>query len=126
MYGAKMRELRTAQKLGLRELAKRTLIDYTTLSRIENDLKAVTLSQAVVIAKALGCRVEDMLQEEGSMKIDGITTIDSEIFFGECCIQEVPEEIKKLFPEQNLIKVSEKGKSYILNSDYIVLLFTSL
>ncbi|MFR7352616.1 helix-turn-helix domain-containing protein, partial [Streptococcus pneumoniae] len=61
MYGAKMRELRTAQKLGLRELAKRTLIDYTTLSRIENDLKAVTLSQAVVIAKALGCRVEDML-----------------------------------------------------------------
>ncbi|WP_243633918.1 helix-turn-helix domain-containing protein [Streptococcus pseudopneumoniae] len=42
-------------------LAKRTLIDYTTLSRIENDLKAVTLSQAVVIAKALGCRVEDML-----------------------------------------------------------------
>ncbi|WP_173275391.1 hypothetical protein [Streptococcus sp. 68] len=60
------------------------------------------------------------------MKIDGITTIDSEIFFGECCIQEVPEEIKKLFPEQNLIKVSEKGKSYILNSDYIVLLFTSL
>lgn len=60
------------------------------------------------------------------MKIDGITTIDSEIFFGECYIQEVPEEIKKLFPEQNLIKVSEKGKSYILNSDYIVLLFTSL
>lgn len=56
-----MRELRTAQKLGLRELAKRTLIDYTTLSRIENDLKAVTLPQAVVIAKALGCRVEDML-----------------------------------------------------------------
>ena len=61
MYGAKMRELRTAQKLGLRELAKRTLIDYTTLSRIENGLKAVTLPQAVVIAKALGCRVEDML-----------------------------------------------------------------
>ena len=56
-----MRELRDAQKLGLRELAKRTLIDYTTLSRTENDLKAVTLSQAVVIAKALGCRVEDML-----------------------------------------------------------------
>lgn len=76
MYGAKMRELRTAQKLGLRELAKRTLIDYTTLSRIENDLKAVTLSQAVVIAKALGCRVEDILQEgkmdELKIREDGI------------------------------------------------------
>lgn len=60
------------------------------------------------------------------MKLGGITTIDSEISFGECDIQEVSEEIKKLFPDQNLIKISEKGKSYILNTDYIVLLFTSL
>ena len=60
------------------------------------------------------------------MKVKGIATIDSEIHFGECDIQEVPEGIKKLFPGQNLIKVSEKGKSYILNTDYIVLLFTSL
>ena len=48
------------------------------------------------------------------MKIGGITTIDSEISFGECDIQEVPEEIKKLFPDQNLIKVSEKGKRYLI------------
>lgn len=60
------------------------------------------------------------------MRIGGITTIDSEITFGECEIQEVPEEIKKLFPNQNLVKVTEKGKSYILNTDYIVLLFTGL
>ena len=57
------------------------------------------------------------------MKVKGITTIDSEISFGKCDIQEVPEEIKKLFPDQNLIKVTEKGKSYILNTDYIILLF---
>lgn len=57
------------------------------------------------------------------MKVEGITTIDSEISFGECQIDDVPEKIKKLFPGQNLIKVSEKGKSYILNTDYIVLLF---
>lgn len=60
------------------------------------------------------------------MKVKGINTIDSEIYFGECEIQEVPEEIKKLFPNQNLVKVTEKRKSYILNTDYIVLLFTSL
>ena len=60
------------------------------------------------------------------VKVKGITTIDLEIYFGECEIQEVPEEIKKLFPDQNLVKVTEKGKSYILNTDYIVLLFTSL
>lgn len=57
------------------------------------------------------------------MKVEGIATIDSEISFGERDIQEVPEEIKKLFPNQNLVKVTEKGKSYILNTDYIVLLF---
>lgn len=57
------------------------------------------------------------------MKVEGITTIDSEISFGECQIDDVPEEIKKLFPNQNLVKVTEKGKSYILNTDYIVLLF---
>lgn len=57
------------------------------------------------------------------MKVEGITTIDSEINFGECHIHGVPERIKKLFPNQNLVKVTEKGKSYILNADYIVLLF---
>lgn len=36
------------------------------------------------------------------MKFQGITTIDSEINFGECDIQEVPEEIKKLHPEHRL------------------------
>lgn len=66
------------------------------------------------------------MKGEIRVKVEGITTIDSEINFGECDIQEVPEEIKKLFPDQNLIKVTEKGKSYILNTDYIVLLFTSL
>lgn len=60
------------------------------------------------------------------MKVGGITTIDSEITFGECKVQEVSEEVKKLFPNQNLVKVTEKGKSYILNTDYIVLLFTGL
>jgi len=57
------------------------------------------------------------------MKFKGITTIDPEINFGECDIQEAPEKIKKLFPDQNLVKVTENGKSYILNTDYIALLF---
>jgi len=66
------------------------------------------------------------LKGEIRVKVKGITTIDSEINFGECQIDDVPEKIKKLFPNQNLVKVTEKGKSYILNTDYIVLLFTSL
>ena len=59
------------------------------------------------------------------MKVKGITTIDLEINFGECEIHAVPERIKKLFPDQNLVKITENGKSYILNTDYIVLIFTN-
>lgn len=38
------------------------------------------------------------------MKVKGITTIDSEISFGECDIQEVPEEIKKALPRPESYK----------------------
>jgi len=64
--------------------------------------------------------------KEMRVKVEGITTIDSKTNFGECHIHDVPERIKKLFPDQNLVKVTEKGKSYILNADYIVLLFTKI
>ena len=60
------------------------------------------------------------------MKVDGITTIDSEINFVECEIHVVPERIKRFFPDQNLVKITENGKNYILNTDYIVLLFTKV
>lgn len=49
------------------------------------------------------------------MKVEGITTIDSEINFGECHIHDVPERIKKLFPNQNLVKVTGKGQQYFIN-----------
>ena len=40
------------------------------------------------------------------MRIGGITTIDSEISFGECDIQEVPEKNKKA------LSGSEPGKGH--------------
>lgn len=58
------------------------------------------------------------------MKVKGITTKDPAITFGECEIHAVPERIKKLFPDKNVVKITENGKSYILNTDYIVLIFT--
>ena len=50
------------------------------------------------------------MKGEIRVKVKGITTIDYEINFGECQIDDVPEKIKKLFPNQNLVKVTEKGK----------------
>lgn len=57
------------------------------------------------------------------MKVKGITTKDPAIIFGECEIYAVPERIKRLFPDQNLVKITENGKSYILNTDFIMLIF---
>lgn len=57
------------------------------------------------------------------MKVKGITTKDPAITFRECEIHVVPERIKRFFPDQNLVKITENGKSYILNTDYIVLIF---
>ena len=58
------------------------------------------------------------------MKVKVITTKDPAITFGECEIHALPERIKRLFPGQDLVKITENGKSYILNIDYIVLIFT--
>ena len=57
------------------------------------------------------------------MKVKGITTKDPAITFGECEIHALPERIKRLFPDQDLVKIAENGKSYTLNTDYIVLIF---
>lgn len=58
------------------------------------------------------------------MKVKGIITKEPVINFGECEIHAVPERIKKLFPDKNVVKIIENGKGYILNTDRIVLIFT--
>lgn len=57
------------------------------------------------------------------MKFTSITTMDPELWFSNCEIREPSEEIKKLLPDENFVEVIEKGKSYILNTNYIVMLF---
>ncbi|MFA9413322.1 hypothetical protein ACERC8_01545 [Streptococcus sp. E29BA] len=49
--------------------------------------------------------------------------MDEGITFRDCEVREVSGEIKKLFPEDNLVEVIEEGKSYILSTNYIILLF---
>ena len=61
MYGSKIREIRMARGVSLRELGKMTLINYAELSRIETGQRVVSLPQAVVIAKALGVKVSEFV-----------------------------------------------------------------
>ncbi|MGT2800967.1 hypothetical protein Javan290_0059 [Streptococcus phage Javan290] len=56
------------------------------------------------------------------MKFSGIVTIDEGISFANGELRELSEDVKKLFPDDDMIEVIEDGKSYILNKNYIILL----
>lgn len=54
-YGERIRKLREERQMTLRELSEKSLIDYTVLSRIENDFSDLTVAKAKAIARALTC-----------------------------------------------------------------------
>lgn len=54
--GERMRRRREDKEMSLRELAERTLLDYAFLSRVENNLRTLTLPQAKVVARAVGVK----------------------------------------------------------------------
>ncbi|WP_230082359.1 MULTISPECIES: helix-turn-helix domain-containing protein [Streptococcus] len=56
-----MRRLREDKEMSLRELAEKTLLDYAFLSRVENDLRTLTLPQAKAVARELGCTVNELV-----------------------------------------------------------------
>ncbi|MER0122890.1 helix-turn-helix domain-containing protein [Streptococcus sp. ZJ93] len=50
-YGERMRKLREDSGMSLRELAEKSLLDYSFLSRVENNLRTLTLPQAKAVAR---------------------------------------------------------------------------
>lgn len=59
--GERMRRRREDKEMSLRELAERTLLDYAFLSRVENNLRTLTLQQAKVVARELGCTLDELV-----------------------------------------------------------------
>lgn len=59
--GENIRRLRDQKGLSLRELADRVLINYADLSRIENNLKVLSVPQAVMLARELGCTLDELV-----------------------------------------------------------------
>lgn len=57
----RIRSLRTARGWSLDELAKRSFIGPSTISRIETGGRRIALDQLVALAKALGVSVDDLL-----------------------------------------------------------------
>jgi transcriptional regulator with XRE-family HTH domain len=59
----RLRTLRVARGWSLDELAKRTLIGPSTISRIETGHRRIALDQLVALARALGTTVDELLDE---------------------------------------------------------------
>jgi transcriptional regulator with XRE-family HTH domain len=61
--GARVRLLRTDRKLSLRELARRTGLAASTLSKIENNQQSVTYDTMVLLCEAMDVRLTDLFSE---------------------------------------------------------------
>ncbi len=57
----RIRELREAQGLSRRELADRTGLSYTALTKWESGTNEIGFDKAVIIARALRCNVSDLV-----------------------------------------------------------------
>lgn len=47
--------------------------------------------------------------------------MDDGIDFNNCYVREVDKDIKRLLGDKDLIEIVEKGKSYLVNTDYIIM-----
>ena len=55
------------------------------------------------------------------MTFKRIVTMDDQIEFNNCEVREVDNSTKKLLGDKDLIEIVEKGKSYLVNTDYIIM-----
>lgn len=63
-YGERIRQLREERQMTLRDLSEKSLIEYTVLSKIENDFVVLTVPKAKAIARGLGCTLSAIVGME--------------------------------------------------------------
>ena len=51
-----------------------------------------------------------------------IVTMDDQIEFNNCEVREADDSTKKLLGDKDLIEIIEEGKSYLVNTDYIIMI----
>ncbi|MCC3178485.1 hypothetical protein K4H97_2378 [Streptococcus sanguinis] len=51
-----------------------------------------------------------------------IVTMDELIEFNDCEVREVDDSTKKLLGDKDLVEIIEKGESYLVNTDYIIMI----
>ena len=67
-------------------------------------------------------RVESIMGQSENIEketVKAISMINEDLRFTDCSIEEVPEKIKKMFPNNNFVLVKERKRNYLINTDYI-------
>ena len=62
----KVREIRESAGMSIRQLATKTGVDRTKISRWERGTGIRMIREAIVVATALGCSVEQLFGENGN------------------------------------------------------------
>lgn len=62
----RIRELRKAQKLSQKDLSELTGIPQVNLSRYETGQRGLEIENAAIIAAALNCTVDDLIEKESA------------------------------------------------------------
>lgn len=65
--GENIRLRRIAKRMTQEELGKKAAVSATMISYIETGLKPLSLKTGYLIAKALGCTVDELIEEEKSV-----------------------------------------------------------
>ena len=68
-FPARLKQARTAKGWSLTELAEKTKINISSLSRLEDDQREPTLAQLLALANALQCSTDFLLDREDKYPI---------------------------------------------------------
>ena len=69
--GMRIRRIRKSRGLTITELSQKVNYSRAALSRIENGDRGTAVMRYVSIAKALGCRIDDLFPEMDEVQEDG-------------------------------------------------------
>lgn len=75
--GERLRALREAKQLSLRELGQLTGIHFTALGRKERGETRVSLDERRVLSAALGVPVSELMCDSGTPTVDGIPVVNA-------------------------------------------------
>jgi len=69
-FGQKLRKIRETNEISMRQLAEQISVSIPMICQLERGTKTVSIQTCQVLAKALGCTLNDLLPDETDTDMD--------------------------------------------------------